>query len=538
VQTGSRLPGGVRVSASNAMPDQRQGITRAEPPPKLSVNGALEGAAVRQSGLAPLMADLVGAQRMRGVPAFVETALLQVLAMRRPLDVAPTGWDIKTALISSGLFSEAKPAAGAPAAPAVSAQPDMGKALIALQQMLKTWLADPTLKSSVPTDANHGAPGASRPANDPPPAPVTGGPTRIAQEPSSAGAATAAPVTNANTAAERQTASAQSAQPASVSPAAPAAAAANRPATATTQAGPTPNAQPPSSSVAGMAAAMTDPGTAAKPRSGVLQPNLAASPTESTEIPHSATASAAAKELRPAAAFAAGAQPGTGFAGLPLQQGLKLSPALAPQAYERAAAQDSMPDPSQSGASQVPPPPYRGGPTSAQPPVPPTLTSDADPRLVAQVLLTHTEGALSHIQLLRNASQPDQPQANPRTEAAGLRWMFEIPFATPQGSTVAQFELSRDADGAGEQSSPVWRARFSLDVEPMGPVHAQAVLLGERVWVTVWAEREASVQTLRSKEALLSRALRDSAFIPELAFCVGAPRAPAAAAGQFLDSAS
>jgi hypothetical protein len=603
MQTGSLQPGGASVPASNATLDQRQEITRAEPP-KSSLNSALQGAAVRQSGLAPLIADLVEAQRMPGVPAFVETALLEVLAMRRPLDVAPTGWDIKTALIRSGLFSEARPPAGARAtpavAPALSAQPDMGKALIALQQVLKTWLADPTAKSGVPTDANAGAPSASRPpANYPPPALVAGGPTRIAQEPSIAGATTAAPVTNSNMAAQSQTASAHSAQPPSVSPAAPAAAA-NPQATATPQAGSTPNAQPPSISgaataapvtnsntaaqsqtgsaqsapppsvspavpaapaaspqatatpqtvsmpnapppsisVAGMAAAMADPVTAAKPQSGFLQPNLIASPLESMQTPNSVTASAAATELRPAAAFAGAAKSDTALPVLPLQQALKLSSALAPQAYERVAARDSVLEPSPSGASPVQPPPYRGGPTSAQPPLPPSFTSDADPHLAAQVLLTRTEGALSHIQLLRNASQPDQPQANPRTEAAGLRWMFEIPFVTPQGTAVAQFEISRDDAGAGEHSSPAWRARFSLDVEPMGPVHAQAVLLGEHVWVTVWAEREASVQTLRSKEALLSQALRDSAFVPELAFCVGAPRAPAAAAGQFLDSAS
>ena len=117
--------------------------------------------------------------------------------------------------------------------------------------------------------------------------------------------------------------------------------------------------------------------------------------------------------------------------------------------------------------------------------------------------------------------------------------MFEIPFATAQGSAIAQFEISRDGGGGADApSGPVWRARFSLDVEPMGPVHAQVALMGTRAWVTLWAEREASVQTLRAQEGLLSQALTDSDLVAEVAFCLGAPRRRAAASGQFLDSAS
>ena len=53
------------------------------------------------------------------------------------------------------------------------------------------------------------------------------------------------------------------------------------------------------------------------------------------------------------------------------------------------------------------------------------------------------------------------------------RWNFEIPFATPQGTAMAQFEISRDGGGNEvEAAKRVWRARFSLDVEPAGPVHA------------------------------------------------------------------
>jgi len=190
-------------------------------------------------------------------------------------------------------------------------------------------------------------------------------------------------------------------------------------------------------------------------------------------------------------------------------------------------------------ANAPPPPPYRGGPTTAQPALPSTLPADANPRLVGQVLLNHTEAALAHLKLLQIASLPDSSQVSGHHADQGPRWMFEIPFSTPQGNAIAQFEIRRDGRGAtAEQSGPAWRARFSLDIEPIGPIHAQIVLMDGRAWVTLWAEREASVQILRQNEKLLSQALKETDVVPEVAFCLGAPHRRVAPAGQFLDRAS
>ncbi len=58
---------------------------------------------------------------------------------------------------------------------------------------------------------------------------------------------------------------------------------------------------------------------------------------------------------------------------------------------------------------------------------------------------------------------------------------------------MAQFEISRDGGGNEvEAAKRVWRARFSLDVEPAGPVHALVSLNGERTSVRMWAERPAT----------------------------------------------
>jgi hypothetical protein len=191
-------------------------------------------------------------------------------------------------------------------------------------------------------------------------------------------------------------------------------------------------------------------------------------------------------------------------------------------------------------AAKAPPPPYRGGPTTPQPSVQSALPLNADTVTVVTRLMRETNAAIAHQELLQLASLPPGTQGAPPSDAQNPQWMFEIPFATPQGSAVAQFKISRDGGGKGSKGvqTPVWRAQFSLDIEPMGPVHAQIVLAGDRTWVSLWAERDDGVQRLRQHEALLATALTDANFVAEIAFHAGAPRQPATNAGRFLDHAS
>jgi hypothetical protein len=187
-----------------------------------------------------------------------------------------------------------------------------------------------------------------------------------------------------------------------------------------------------------------------------------------------------------------------------------------------------------------PPPPYRGGPTTAQPAVPSTLPLNTDPVTAGNRLMRETNAALAHQELLQIASLPVTSQTPAHGAGQNPQWMFELPFATAQGSAIAQFKISRDGGkGAAKGGqAPVWRANFSLDVEPMGPVHAQIVLSGDRTWVSLWAERDESVTRLRDHEALLAASLKDSNFVAEVAFHAGAPRQPATAGRYFLDHES
>ena len=121
------------------------------------------------------------------------------------------------------------------------------------------------------------------------------------------------------------------------------------------------------------------------------------------------------------------------------------------------------------------------------------------------------------------------------------RWNFEIPLATPQGTAVAQFEIARDARStAPDEAKVVWRARFTLDMEPMGPVHALIALSGMRTAVTLWAERDASAARLRADAPALAEALALAELEPgDVQVRTGEPPRPRqAGAGKFLDRAS
>ena len=189
----------------------------------------------------------------------------------------------------------------------------------------------------------------------------------------------------------------------------------------------------------------------------------------------------------------------------------------------------------------APPPPFRGALPSAQPVASPSIAPDAPLARTAHHLLGDTDAAIARQTLLQVASLPDRADiASARTDPTTPRWNFEIPFATPQGTAMAQFEISRDGGGSElEAAKRVWRARFSLDVEPAGPVHALVSLSGERTSVRMWAERPATAAQLRAGVSRLNQALSKAELQPgDIVVRDGTPPQPApASAGHFLDRA-
>ena len=190
--------------------------------------------------------------------------------------------------------------------------------------------------------------------------------------------------------------------------------------------------------------------------------------------------------------------------------------------------------------TNVPPPPVGGALPAAQPVMPATLSGNSSPETTMHHLLSDTDSAIARQTLLQVASLPDQVDTSTgRLDPTVPRWNFEIPFVTSQGTAMAQFEISRDGGGSEKDAQRVWRARFSLDVEPAGPVHALISLSGDKTSVRMWAERPATATQLRAGVSQLSQALSRAELQPgDIVIRQGAPAQSAPApAGHFLDRA-
>jgi hypothetical protein len=462
----------------------------------LAVSAAAQTAATRQGSLAPLFANLGAVAVSETVPAKLQQAAAQLLALRPSLDQNLTGNDVKIAFKTSGLFLESSLASEAASPPlsfsSSAAVPDLKAALIVLRQTLLSL-------------------GGAISENAPAPAPVFQQQALVAGQASSDISAKLSPdISAANLAPEPQIAASPTFAPS-------------------------------------------------------LTPEI---DVEEVFLPQARLPVAddflelnGTSRIFTAAAAPLNADPGTRVAAVGaslnfLQEALQAVPQKTVNAAKLAPNEDVLLDvlPSANGSKSAPrtddvtivrpntpPPPFRGALPSAQPIVPPSIAPDAPLVAAAHHLLNDTDAAIARQTLLQVASLPDRADiASTRTDPAAPRWNFEIPFATPAGTAIAQFEISRDGTQSTiDAAKRVWRARFSLDVEPAGPVHALISLSGDKTSVRMWAERPATATQLRAGAAQLSQALSRAELQPgDIVIRDGAPaQSRPAPAGHFLDRA-
>jgi hypothetical protein len=177
-------------------------------------------------------------------------------------------------------------------------------------------------------------------------------------------------------------------------------------------------------------------------------------------------------------------------------------------------------------ARASPPPPARGAPVVGQAARAASLRLDDPPEVQLALLREETEQALARQTLHQLASLPD--------EGPG-RWIFELPLLTPQGQAIAQFAIDRDDPPAGApEAAPTWRARFALDIDPLGPVTVHLRLQAGRSSAVLWVERPDSLAQLQAQAQELSAALSG-----DVVFQRGAPpAAQAPAPGALVDRSS
>ena len=187
-----------------------------------------------------------------------------------------------------------------------------------------------------------------------------------------------------------------------------------------------------------------------------------------------------------------------------------------------------------------PAPPRRDGPLLPQSPAEPTLTRGETQAAIAETLLEQTDAALDRIRLTQYASLPPEPGRQDPSQPA-QRWLTEIPIAFHNGATVLPMQVERDAPRRTAQgvSASLWRIRFALDVEPIGPLQGVVTLQGRDVGVTLWAEREETSKLLRGAAPGLETALLAADFASgAVDVHTGQPRVMQPTAGQFLDRLS
>ena len=506
----------------------------------LAVSVAAQTAVTQQTSLAPLFADLSVAVGLPNLPPQVQQAVAQVLAQQTTLDANLTGEAVQQAFQSSGILLEASLASGSAATAGVI--PDLKAALIVLRQALTSALPDGTATSGAATTTS-----APATATTPQAAASQAAATTEATTSSGASASGAAPQGPAISGSVPTPAAANTAQPAAVLTAAVLAETSELLAQAGASPTTTAEAAPPEI----LSALLTTPPTAAAASTAsssapaIAQQILELAAGSATLAPAASSADAAVRAAASSAALNL------------LQEVLQASPVVAGSVSNMALQSSQLlsllpvvtgtrtapsVDDADFARTNIPPPPINGALPSAQPVAPATLAAHVPVEAAMQHLLDDTDGAIARQTLLQIASLPGQvdPSAS-RIDASAPRWNFEIPFLTPQGTAMAQFEISRD--GAGRESTSAkatWRARFSLNVEPAGPVHALVSLNGDRTSVKMWAERPSTATQLRAGVSQLTQALSRAELTPgDIVIRDGAPQQPAAApAGHFLDRAS
>jgi len=512
------------------------------PQEALVVATAAQSAATQQSSLANLFADLGVAAGLNNLPQPVQQAIAQVLTQQLSLDQNLTGKDIQQAFQNSGLFLEASLASGSVSS---TSTPDLKGALIVLRQVLVTSLGSAA--------AQHALAALNVPVAQNPTA------AAILQQGTTAAATTGQQATTTPAAAQLGTAAAQQAataastvavqqgatpvaivldqggqpsvqvtlQPVTIT------AAAQTPVTASPTLVPQPTPENATPQVPLPAAAVSVPTTAVNLNAlGALISPASTATTDATAL---AAATSAALTLLQEQVQAGPLTTGN-LSPLVFNNGAMLSllPAVA-------GARTAHVDDADSARANGPPPPIRDALPTAQPIVSSTLLTNSPAETAMHHLAADLDGAIARQTLLQVASLPDRVDAaGVRPDTSGPRWNFEIPFMTPQGTTIAQFEISRDGGGnETAAASQVWRARFSLNVEPAGPVHAVISFSGERTSVRMWAERPVTAAQLRSGAGELSQALSRADLVPgDIVIRDGTPpQAAPAKAGHFLDRA-
>jgi hypothetical protein len=179
-------------------------------------------------------------------------------------------------------------------------------------------------------------------------------------------------------------------------------------------------------------------------------------------------------------------------------------------------------------------PPTPSGALQAQPAALPSLVADLEAAALLPLLARRTAAGLSRQLLLQAGSV----RSRSGTQPGAAQWLFELPVESGEDASMAAFEVERDGRRrAGVAETPLWRARFALEVGDLGPVHAQLSLQGDTVRVALWAEQPSTLADLQARQDDLAAGLQAERLEPQLLIQSGRPPVAAPGRGALLDQA-
>lgn len=192
-------------------------------------------------------------------------------------------------------------------------------------------------------------------------------------------------------------------------------------------------------------------------------------------------------------------------------------------------------------------PPLRGEMMQAQKPEQAAIEPNMKPAEIAAHLLAETDSVLDRIRLMQFAGISDRIAALPsQVEPQQRQWLTEVPLQMPNGVAVLPLAIERDGGSGAAGYTPdqrVWRMRFTLETNELGPLDVTIALRGQHVDVKFWAERPATAAMIDAESNVLAETLSEAELTVDSVSCQAGRRpqaqhAPARKSGQFVDCKS
>ncbi|WP_152356594.1 DNA polymerase III subunit gamma/tau [Pseudomonas aeruginosa] len=142
-------------------------------------------------------------------------------------------------------------------------------------------------------------------------------------------------------------------------------------------------------------------------------------------------------------------------------------------------------------------------------PLPSKVLQLFDEDMELESLLRLAAAAISRLQTHQLSSLAQTSTLPDGTQLA--TWQMEVPMRHQHSVVPLQVKFQEEQRKTGEEArESLWRVELAFDLEPLGPLHAQATLLRGSLSSQLWAERDATARLVEHELGHLRQRLRDA----------------------------